>query len=375
MIDPNIALSVRNPQFKSATEAYGQALTLKNMMNQGKQQDMQMQLAQKELETYDQRAAQEGQKAQQELDLNALKITGQQIENGIKIAQRVGSVLNQVKDPYQYQMARSQLIAELGDSVAQELPEQYDPAVVEIAVNETLSVSEQLAQIMEQQKYRDAQTQQGIENRQKEDEIGLKRRELDMKPQPTTKVDVINLQMPDGTVKGFNSNDVQGINQAVQNGAVERGMVQPVRNVSPKELQAAKGKIQAAQILKQQIAAAREKFALIKETAAAGPSGYLLPLSEKGQNFDAAIDALRSSVTALTRTPGVGAMSDFETKLDQSKIPSRNEYESTTEQKLKQLEDLANQIELGYSSILDEGGGTVQGDTNGDGVIDWNDLP
>ena len=173
-------------------------------------------------------------------------------------------------------------------------------------------------------------------------------------PDQPKPVGVINLKMPDGTVKAFNSTDEAGINAALSSGGVEQGQERPAasQNLSGKERQTANAKIQAAKLLKQQIAEARTKFDEIKGSFAAGPSGYLLPLSEKGQNFDASIDALRSSVSALTRVPGVGAMSDYETRLDQSKIPQRGRYESTTEQQLKQLEDMANFIESGYSDML-----------------------
>jgi hypothetical protein len=40
----------------------------------------------------------------------------------------------------------------------------------------------------------------------------------------------------------------------------------------------------------------------------------------------------------LTRVPGIGAMSDFETRLDQAKFPTRNNYESVGEQQLQALE-------------------------------------
>ena len=172
------------------------------------------------------------------------------------------------------------------------------------------------------------------------------------KPEQPKGVDVINLQLPDGSVKAFNSMDEAGIAAALQQGAVKQGQVSAPPKVSPKERQTAFGKVQAAQLLRKQISDARAAFDQIKGTLAAGPSGYLMPLSETGQNFDAAVDALRSTVSALTRVPGVGAMSDYETRLDQAKIPQRGRYESTTEQQLQQLEEMAQFIESGYADML-----------------------
>jgi hypothetical protein len=57
--------------------------------------------------------------------------------------------------------------------------------------------------------------------------------------------------------------------------------------------------------------------------------------------------------------PGVGAMSDYETKLDQSKFPNRNEYESVTLDTLQNLEDQLALIETGYRDLL-TGGNTSQ---------------
>jgi len=130
----------------------------------------------------------------------------------------------------------------------------------------------------------------------------------------------------------------------------------PKQTLTGKDLAAANGKIQTAQNLKRQIAEARTRFAQIKGTLAAGPITGMNPFSEQGQQFDASIDALRSTVTALTRTPGVGAMSDYETRLDQSKIPSRGKYESTTEQQLQELETFADNILSGYGDMIGDQG-------------------
>lgn len=137
------------------------------------------------------------------------------------------------------------------------------------------------------------------------------------------------------------------------NSQVVPGVAPPPKStLSSKDAATARGKIQAAENLKRQIAEARDRFGQIQGTLAAGPITGLNPFSEPGQRFDASIDALRSTVTALTRTPGVGAMSDFETRLDQSKIPSRGKYESVTAQQLDELEALADGIINGYSGMV-----------------------
>ena len=77
--------------------------------------------------------------------------------------------------------------------------------------------------------------------------------------------------------------------------------------------------------------------------------------TERGKKFDAAVDRMRSTLTALTRVPGVGAMSDYETKLDQGKFPARNAYESVTTEQIQGIEDLLSTIESGYAGLLSGG--------------------
>lgn len=125
------------------------------------------------------------------------------------------------------------------------------------------------------------------------------------------------------------------------------------QTLTGKDAQTAQGKIMAAENLLRQIAIAREKFKAASESfGSTGVVGGRNPLDRPGQAFDASIDALRSSVSALTRVPGVGAMSDYETRLDQSKIPNRAQYDDVTIQKLDELEALAKGIQMGYGDML-----------------------
>lgn len=127
----------------------------------------------------------------------------------------------------------------------------------------------------------------------------------------------------------------------------------PKTNLTPKEVQTAKSKIMAANNLLRQIAIVEKKFTEAQKDKTA--TGFIIgknPVSEKGRAFDAAVNAMRSSVTAATRVPGVGSMSDFETKLDQSKMPSRDEYNSVTLQQIQEMKDLANGMLSGYSDML-----------------------
>ena len=127
---------------------------------------------------------------------------------------------------------------------------------------------------------------------------------------------------------------------------------------SAKELQAARDKVRTAGIARQQLQNIKDSWAALTGkggAVSAGPFGAGMIPSEAGSNFDAAVDAFRSTITSLTRTPGVGAMSDYETRLDQSKLPTRRDYESSTTQKIKDLEQFIANLEDGYGEIVGEG--------------------
>jgi len=121
--------------------------------------------------------------------------------------------------------------------------------------------------------------------------------------------------------------------------------------LSPKDTSTVKQKLTQIGLARQQIQMARDKFKALEGTFSAGIGGGLLP-TESGKAFDAAIDGMRGTISSITRVPGIGAMSDFETRLDQSKFPTRGEYESVQTQKLDQLDALLKGLEGGYADML-----------------------
>lgn len=131
-------------------------------------------------------------------------------------------------------------------------------------------------------------------------------------------------------------------------------------SLSQKDSTVAKIKLNSVKLARQQLNAIKEAFAQGKGGAgpnAFGPGQGLLP-TQAGKLFDSRVDQMRSTLTALTRTPGVGSMSDYESKLDQSKFPKRGDYESVTGDKLQQLDDMLSLIEGGYTQLL--GGGATE---------------
>jgi len=123
-------------------------------------------------------------------------------------------------------------------------------------------------------------------------------------------------------------------------------------SLSQKDATRAKEKLNAVAIAREQLALVRQNFDALKNTTSAGPFGQGLLPTPSGDKFDKAVDSMRASITALTRVPGVGAMSDFETKLDQAKMPTRNAYEESTAQQIASLEQLLSGVERGYSDML-----------------------
>jgi hypothetical protein len=125
--------------------------------------------------------------------------------------------------------------------------------------------------------------------------------------------------------------------------------------LSQKDATSAKQKLMTVKLARQQLNEIRKRFQGIQGGMSAGPLGQGYLPTEGGKSFDAAVDQMRSTLTALTRTPGVGAMSDYETRLDQAKFPSRQNYESVTQQQIDAIDNQLNLIERGYSDLL---GGT-----------------
>lgn len=149
--------------------------------------------------------------------------------------------------------------------------------------------------------------------------------------------------------------------------------------LSQKDATTAKMKLNTVSVARRQLANIRTRFAGIRNSASAGPFGQGKIPTEGGRAFDRAVDQMRSTLTALTRVPGVGAMSDYETKLDQAKFPTRNEYESVTEQQIADLDNMLNAIEAGYRDLLNGTGpqATPDGEAalGDDEAIDFAALP
>lgn len=132
--------------------------------------------------------------------------------------------------------------------------------------------------------------------------------------------------------------------------------------LSQKDATTAKMKLTTVSLARKQLQNIKEKFEQGRSGGmnAFGPGQGMLP-TQQGKQFDAAVDQMRSTLTALTRVPGVGAMSDYETKLDQSKFPARTDYETVTAEKIQGIEDMLALIENGYMGLLNGNGAPSEG--------------
>ncbi|EFI58753.1 MULTISPECIES: hypothetical protein [Comamonas] len=129
--------------------------------------------------------------------------------------------------------------------------------------------------------------------------------------------------------------------------------------LSQEQLKNASSKQQTVTILRKQLEnlkAARDKLGTMDYGVVAGRQA----VTDSARAYDGALAALQSTVRQLTRTPGEGSMSDYESRIAQAQLPGRVDPAQVIDQKITQLEDLANVIEQGYSSILSKAKGGRQ---------------
>lgn len=94
-------------------------------------------------------------------------------------------------------------------------------------------------------------------------------------------------------------------------------------------------------------------------TFARGPIAGAIPPQFAGgtaERFDKAVSALRKSILGLTRVPGVGSMSNYETRLDEAVLPSRWGSDEGREQAIENLINLVENYEAGYRAMLNDDG-------------------
>jgi hypothetical protein len=143
--------------------------------------------------------------------------------------------------------------------------------------------------------------------------------------------------------------------------------------LKPKDVQAVQMKLNNINLARQQLQNVKKSFDSVKGTAAAGPwyGGNINFVGPGRAQLKAAIDGMRNTVTTLTRTPGIGSMSDFETRLMQAQLPEGgNEREVVTAQKIQQIDEMLQALEGGYQNMIAGEGGAPQQQGGGE-VTNW----
>jgi hypothetical protein len=137
--------------------------------------------------------------------------------------------------------------------------------------------------------------------------------------------------------------------------------------LSQKDMTTARQKLNTISIARRQLQNIKDRFGELQGSMSAGSFGQGKLPTPKGKAFDAAVDQMRSTLTALTRVPGVGAMSDYETRLDQAKFPSRQNYEAVTAQQIGYIEEFLNGVEGGYQNMMSGGAQAESAQAGGQG--------
>ncbi len=126
----------------------------------------------------------------------------------------------------------------------------------------------------------------------------------------------------------------------------------PTSKLSASGSAQARSKLADTTVLKGQIENLKKYRALMNTQT---DTGYVLGGRQKytlgAEQYDKALDAVRTTIRKLTRTPGEGSMSDWEGKLAQLQLPSRTVFNvETLDQGIEQLEQLVN----GYHGVTSE---------------------
>jgi hypothetical protein len=175
-IDPSIALGVKPVQLENPLDAYAKVAQFKQMQQQNRLADLMFGEKQREVEEgnalnqlYKNAVGTDGQidrnklytgmaqgglgaklpaiqKTFAEQDRSLLEAEKAKLETGLKRFEMSGQIMAGVKDQASWDLARQQTAKVFGPEVAAQLPEVYDPALVEQKRLQALTVKDQLEQ-------------------------------------------------------------------------------------------------------------------------------------------------------------------------------------------------------------------------------------
>lgn len=322
-VDPNIARGFQAPDVSN---------TLLNIA-QLRQRDQ----ALADDRNYQNALIQQHQQTQQDA---ATEAQHQQQARAILAAGRAG---NPQARAYALKMLAEKAPPEIGQSMAQADPEQAWPHI-EAALAQYLGEKPQVAPSLPSsvQEYQYAQQNPGYQ------------RWVDRNRQATTGGNAggYRILSPEETKgAGLPEGTVAQVSPEGKVDILSKGVQQ---QLTPKDASAAQVKLRQIQLAKRQLELVRQKFGALKGTFSSGLGGNYIP-SEAGKQADAAVNSMRDTLTSITRVPGIGAMSDYETRLQQAKFPDRGQYESVSDQQIQSVQDTLDLLEKGYTDMLQGG--------------------
>ncbi len=124
-------------------------------------------------------------------------------------------------------------------------------------------------------------------------------------------------------------------------------------------------KLRSIQSIRSQLGRVKAAMRDLEKKGWTGSLGGLVPgvFDDESDRFDKAVAGLAPLIRQLTRVPGEGASSDYESALANAALPSRRSTEAGRKETVMGIEDLLNNTESGYKELL--GGQTSPAKSSG----------
>ena len=213
-IDARIPLGIQ-PYQSDPLGDYGKVLTLQNLMQQ---RDMLPRQAQREEEEFGlKKEALQLEREKSQFDMKAGE-TDRQLKT-LDVLERIGATM--VDEPT-YQQGKEALMRIAGPDLVNQMPPNFDGNFIGSKLAEISRKKEEITNASEMMKEYGLAQEQGftglmLDYRNKIEEGKAQFREQ----KDPRKIGVVNIQFPDGTVKGFQDTDEAGIFEALQMGGTE----------------------------------------------------------------------------------------------------------------------------------------------------------
>jgi len=213
-IDARIPLGIQ-PYQSDPLGDYGKVLTLQNLMQQ---RDMLPRQAQREEEEFGlKKEALQLEREKSQFDMKAGE-TDRQLKT-LDVLERIGATM--VDEPT-YQQGKEALMRIAGPDLVNQMPPNFDGNFIGSKLAEISRKKEEITNASEMMKEYGLAQEQGftglmLDYRNKIEEGKAQFREQ----KDPRKIGVVNIQFPDGTVKGFQDTDEAGIFEALQRGGTE----------------------------------------------------------------------------------------------------------------------------------------------------------